>query len=144
MVCTILLVIIPLGHIYIGFSHIHMNKSFEIHFRNILVWRPWPLTDDLGLQTCPIYPSNWPPCQNSRVYVCPFGCKCGNTHTDNVITITSVTSHMWGVLIMLHFLDNLSSTMHLLPLWLILGHGSRVSDLHSQTYNQPQGPLFCN
>ncbi len=30
------------------------------------------LTYDLDLQTWPIYPSTWPPCQNSTLYVCPL------------------------------------------------------------------------
>ncbi len=34
---------------------------------------PWPLTYDLDLPTWARYPSTWPPCKNSSLYVCSFG-----------------------------------------------------------------------
>ena len=62
-------------------------------------WPPdldlWPR--DLDLQTWPRYHSPWPTCRNSSPYVCPFGRESGNTHTDDVKTITPDTSETWGV-----------------------------------------------
>ncbi len=40
----------------------------------------WPR--DLDLQIWPIYPSTWPTCRNSSLYVCPFGRESGNRQTD--------------------------------------------------------------
>ncbi len=63
----------------------------------------WPLTYDPDLYTWPRYPTTWPPCQNSSLYVCPFGREIGNRHTDGQThdfkTITPNKSQTWGVTI---------------------------------------------
>ena len=37
-------------------------------------------------------------------YVCPFGRESGNTHTDDVKSITPDTSQTWGVIIVINVL----------------------------------------
>ena len=59
---------------------------------------PWPLTYDLDLLTWPKYASTWPQCHNSSMYVRPFTRENEmDAHTDDVKTITPITSEMWGV-----------------------------------------------
>ncbi len=61
---------------------------------------PWPLTYDLDPWYWPRYPSTWPPCLNSSLYVCLFGRYSEtDTHTDthNTKTITPITSETWGI-----------------------------------------------
>ena len=72
---------------------------------NVTLWH-WPFTYDRDLQTWPQHPSIWPPYQNSRLYICPFGWGSEtdsrpDTHreTHNVKTITPITSETWGVMI---------------------------------------------
>ncbi len=58
------------------------QKSMECPSAHCLTSWPWPLTYDLDLSNWPRYPSTWPPCQNSSLYVCPFGCYSEtDTHT---------------------------------------------------------------
>ena len=62
---------------YTRFSEV--NGTFQWTF--LTSW-PWPLTYDLPIQLWPRYSSTWPTCQNSSLYVCPFGHESGNTQTD--------------------------------------------------------------
>ena len=76
------------------------QKSMECPNGRFLTSWPWPLTYDLDLQTWPRYSSTWSPCQNSSLYVCPFGRESGNRHADtgDVKTITPDMSQTWGVM----------------------------------------------
>ena len=49
------------------------GKSMERQNEHFLTSWPWLLNYDLDLLTWPRYPSTWPPCQNSSLYVCSFG-----------------------------------------------------------------------
>ncbi len=92
-------------------SHIPQLLSWHLHWwipassaignpekKIFLTWWPWPLTYDLDLQTWPTYPSTWPTWRNSGLFVCPFGCESGNTHTMSKLLHPSL---MQGVIMYL-------------------------------------------
>ncbi len=74
------------------------QKSMECPNEHYLTSWPWPVTYDLDIRFWPRYPPTWPACKNSSPYVCPFSRESDNRQTDDVKTITPITSEAWGVI----------------------------------------------
>ena len=76
-------------------------SSLSIDFPMNIFW-PHDLDFQPMTLTYKLYPSTWPPCENSSLYVCLFGRysemdRRKDRHTHDIKTTTPITSETWGV-----------------------------------------------
>ncbi len=72
----------PTSYSYHSYSWVFQKVMVRLIEQFLISW-PWSLTYDLDLPTWPRYPSTWPPCKNSSLYVSSFGWDSEtDRHTD--------------------------------------------------------------